>query len=229
MALALVKHTTAISTGVSPLTGTFTSGNTNGNIIIVPIWQAGATTNTITGVSDTEGNTYVLMTGGGAITTGIGAGYYLYYGAIVTAGAGTNNVITVTNSNSSISMSYCGAAFSGLTTLARDTAVLFNSAVNNSTYNVPCTAAGDLVIMMTARTVAPTNSSASPGSPIFASAYGAFWFTGVLGNNSTRYTVNLPSTPVGWGSLSMSFFAGTPPAAVPASWTNRQRAFVNKR
>lgn len=99
---ALVRQTEGLastngaiqSTAASPATAVFPGGNLNGNFILLTTQQTGITDN-ITAVTDSEGNTYTRLTGGGDTADASAHRFYSTYIAPVTAGALSNNTISI--------------------------------------------------------------------------------------------------------------------------------------
>ncbi len=85
---------TIVSTGTSPIKDVFAGGNQAGNTILVEVQQAGAVDN-ITSVTDSAGNIYARLPGGGDIADSNNHRFYSLYAAPVTANSLTNNTVSV--------------------------------------------------------------------------------------------------------------------------------------
>jgi hypothetical protein len=93
---ALSSQSIAIEVDAASARGTtsFAGGNTKGNVIVVAIMLLATLTDSVTGVTDTESNTYTRVAGAGETDDNNNA-YYEYWSALVEATSASNNVITV--------------------------------------------------------------------------------------------------------------------------------------
>ena len=121
----------------SPVTDIFAGGNQTGNCIVAHTLQGG-TTNNITGVTDTEGNTYTALTGGGNLADSNGHTFFQDYIAPVTSGGLGNNTITVTLSSG---QGVVAAEELSGTACAQDA-----NATGNASYTLTNTVNADLVL-----------------------------------------------------------------------------------
>lgn len=87
-----------IPSQASPATDVFPGGNSAGNVIVLAVRETG-TTGHITAVTDTAGNTYTRLTGGGDIADSVGHSFYSIYTAPVLATSFLNNTVSVAMSS----------------------------------------------------------------------------------------------------------------------------------
>lgn len=126
-------------TSTSPATDTFAGGNQPRNKIIVAIMQPGSIPNNITGVTDTNGDTFSPLPGGAAIADETSFSFYSFY--IATAnGSNTNNTVSVTFSSGQVVMA--AAEFSGTDGLVDTTAT------GHASYTITTAAANELLITL---------------------------------------------------------------------------------
>ena len=149
-------------------TVTFPGGNSNGNLIVVGIFQSQTTVDSVTGVTDLEGNTYVRAAGA-TQPDSQGSGYYVYYYAFVTNGSngiGPDNTITVAGSNTPyhiVAVEYSGVVSSSPVDSSGGSG---DNGTNTLSYGITLTLTNELIVSMTAcQGLTAQNWSGLSGTP----------------------------------------------------------------
>lgn len=112
MAFAFVQSTTITSDTNPATSAAFGSATTVKNLIFVTVVGDGGTTPTVTGITDSKGNTYTKIP-----ETSIGSAINMvaFYAVIATGKAGTSHTITVTWNDASENVRVVAQEFSGFT------------------------------------------------------------------------------------------------------------------
>jgi hypothetical protein len=210
-----------LQSGTSPLTGTFPGGNENGNTIFVGIQQLATSTDQVTAVTDSAGNSYSKLAGL-AIADNQNFSFYSFWGASVTHGSNTNNTVSVAFSSGTIII--CAVEFFGVNT------TLDVSAHDNGSYTITAAKSGELLLTMNG-----TNASTPSWSSLSGTDITAPWITGT---QSRSPELNYFTSSAGSNSIAATSSTGligsltiaqNAQVAAAIAWTNHHRKFINLR
>lgn len=196
--------------GLPTPTGTmsFLGGNDKGNTILVfantYIQNSG---NQVTGVSDTQGNTYNLIASAD-VSCGLSGWGAIYMATGVTGGT-TKNTITVTSSGVNDALEVFAAEFAGGAILDTTSGVHGVSTGNTASWSITAAKAGELIAstLVCKSVVSPTFSDASPSTILnLYPEIGIAYFTpSTAGSNALTATVdNSGGYNFGVGTLSVA-------------------------
>ncbi len=146
-----VKTTEVIGSGtVSPTTCMFPGGNTAGNLILVSVVQFGTTTNKVTGVTDTAGNIYALLS---SSFISDNANYFVaVYAANGCAGFKGNNTISAAFSAGAGTVETFGVEYSGQAASLLDTTANSHTLAGSSvSYGITPAASNELLFTSNSR------------------------------------------------------------------------------
>lgn len=210
MAFGFVKITPQSTTGTtSPVTALFTGGNTTGNLIVVFIDVEQSSTEQVTGITDTEGNTYTKLPTASNSGTDPAATFHSIWLAPVTNGSGSDNTLSVAWTPGA-RIRVVAAEYSGLSGTL-DSSNHGGGAVATETYNVTAAAAGEALISYGSQQGGAVNWSALSGTSRVPSLTGQneilFDQSSASGANSISATVN--TTGLHLSTIALTLAAAT--------------------
>jgi hypothetical protein len=177
----------------------FPLGNSNGNLIVIGIFQSGTSVDLVTGVTDTEVNNYFRLDGA-AEADSFGTAFYVFWAAYVTNGSnglGPANVLTILSASPpAIPFQSVAAEYSGVVpSNPEDTSSgSGDNGTNTINYILTLALTQELIISMTGYQGFGQNWSALSGTPRAGSqnspGVGGFCFFDTIANLSGPNTVS---------------------------------------